>query len=377
MSNKSNIKFIWLVILILLTACQPAWTLQLKSDRLTTSFSQKEFQELKKEYSVTEDCSGLPFNIVLYKSGFEVIDSITFKNSAGEDEKINWQEKGEEGCLNTSGQVNFGSQKIASKVLTIKETPFGSDVTRILDIAPTVLSALGIKQEDLPGKKIVEGSFDHVVLIFLDGFGYSIYEKALQDNLLENLPKASLTKKALTVFPPRTSIISAAILTGLPPYENGVYETGLRKTEATTIFDLISNAGLKSIAVEGESLSFNLRNTEVILSGDKDSNGSTDDNVFSNVNAVIKSHMLDLLWIHFHGIDDLGHTFGPGSQRVDDKIVEIDAYVGKIMDSLPENTLIIAFADHGMHSVTEEGRLGNHGNLIYDDMVIPIFFETK
>jgi predicted AlkP superfamily pyrophosphatase or phosphodiesterase len=115
----------------------------------------------------------------------------------------------------------------------------------------------------------------------------------------------------------------------------------------------------------------------VILSGDRDLNGSTDDNVFSNAEDVIKTNMPDLLWIHFHGIDDSGHSFGPDSEQVNRKIIEIDSFYGKIINMLPENTLIIAFADHGMHLVNEEGRVGNHGNLIYDDMVIPVFVETK
>lgn len=377
MSKKANINIIWILGLILLTTCQPAWTLQLKSDRLTASFSQEEFQGYKKEYSETEGCQGLALNNILYRSGFEVIDSILIKNSAGENVEINWQEKGEGGCLNKNGQISFGSQKMDSKLLIIKETPVSSDITRILDIAPTVLSSLGIDQDNLPGKNILEGHFDHVVLIFLDGFGYNRYQQALQDGLLKNLAKPSTISMALTVFPPRTTVASAAILTGLPPYENGVYETGIRKTEAPTIFDLISEAGLKSIAIEGESLAFNLRNTKVILSGDRDLNGSTDDNVFSNVFEIIESQMPDLLWIHFHGIDDSGHTYGPYSIQVDDKIAEIDTYIGKIMDSLPQNTLIIAFADHGMHSVNEEGRSGNHGNLIYEDMVVPVIVETK
>jgi hypothetical protein len=377
MDIRPNQKIFCVLFFILLTACQPVWTIQFKSNRLTTSFSQKEFQEMKKEYSEIGNCPGLSLNDVLYRSGYEVIDSILFKNLSGDDEEIKWQQKGEAGCLNKNGQITFGSQKIDSRFATVNEVPFNSATTRILDIAPTVMSALGIEAEDLPGKKIVEGSFDHVVMIILDGFGFSKYEQSIKNNLIINISIDSITLKSLTVFPSKTSIVSAAIITGLPPIENGVYETGIRKTEATTIFDRISNAKLKSIAVEGESLAFNLRNTEVILSGDKDSNGNTDDNVFLNSIEVIKSKMPNLLWIHFHGIDDSGHTFGPDSKQVDDKILELDTYYRKIVDSLPVNTLIITFADHGMHSVTEEGRSGNHGNLIYEDMVIPVIIKTK
>jgi predicted AlkP superfamily pyrophosphatase or phosphodiesterase len=124
-------------------------------------------------------------------------------------------------------------------------------------------------------------------------------------------------------------------------------------------------------------MTFNLRNTEVVLSGDRDLNGGTDDNVFKNAMDVISESMPELLWIHFHGIDDYGHTFGPDAPILDEKISEINGYLVEIFTALPEDTLIIYFADHGMHTVHEEGRLGNHGHLIYEDMMVPVIIKTK
>ncbi len=48
-----------------------------------------------------------------------------------------------------------------------------------------------------------------------------------------------------------------------------------------------------------------------------------------------------------------------------------------MLAALPADTLVIIFADHGMHQVEEEGRLGNHGNLIERDMLIPIWTVNK
>ena len=56
---------------------------------------------------------------------------------------------------------------------------------------------------------------------------------------------------------------------------------------------------------------------------------------------------------------------------------EVDEEVGQLLAALPGDTLVIIFADHGMHLVEEEGRLGNHGNLIERDMFIPIFVTAK
>ena len=136
-------------------------------------------------------------------------------------------------------------------------------------------------------------------------------------------------------------------------------------------------AGLDVVAVEGEALAFNLRGAEVQLSGDRDGNGSTDDNVLANALAVLDDGMPDLFFVHFHGIDDAGHTYGPGAPEEEAAIREVDAAVGQLLAALPGDTLVIIFADHGMHQVEEEGRSGNHGNLIERDMFIPIWVVGK
>ncbi len=81
MKKNIAIKAFFIVFLFFLNACQPAWTIKLDSSRLSTSFSQEKFQEIKKEYSESGNCKGIPLNVLLYRSGFEVIDSVILKNS--------------------------------------------------------------------------------------------------------------------------------------------------------------------------------------------------------------------------------------------------------------------------------------------------------
>ena len=150
-------------------------------------------------------------------------------------------------------------------------------------------------------------------------------------------------------------------------------DRGIRSTEVETVFRVLSAAGRRVVAIEGDALAFNLRDAEIVLSGDRDGNGSTDDNVLSNALSVIEAGMPDLLWVHFHGIDDAGHTYGPGAPEEVAAIRGVDVAVGQILDALPDDTLVLIVADHGMHVVDEEGRLGNHGHLIARDMLIPVF----
>ena len=115
---------------------------------------------------------------------------------------------------------------------------------------------------------------------------------------------------------------------------------------------------------------FNLSNSEIILSGDKDGNGSTDDNVFLNTLSIIETGLPNLLYIHFHGIDDMGHAYGPNSTEVWEKIEEIDGYLEEIIHLLPKDCMVITFSDHGMHGIAGKNDKGNHGNLIDEDMVV-------
>jgi len=156
---------------------------------------------------------------------------------------------------------------------------------------------------------------------------------------------------------------------------HGVETRGIRKTDSETLLDIASNHGLWVAAVEGEALAFNLRGAETQLSGDRDGNGGTDDNVLANSLAVLDQGIPDLFFVHFHGIDDLGHEVGPGAADEERKIREVDQAVGEILERMPPGTVVIIFADHGMH--LEEGgeRKGDHGHLIAHDMLIPIWIE--
>jgi predicted AlkP superfamily pyrophosphatase or phosphodiesterase len=89
--------------------------------------------------------------------------------------------------------------------------------------------------------------------------------------------------------------------------------------------------------------------------------------------AVLDEGMPDLFWVHFHGIDDTGHSYGPGSPEEEAAIAGVDTAVGDILARVPTGTLVLIFADHGMHAVDEEERSGNHGSLIERDMLVPIW----
>jgi hypothetical protein len=371
---------LWIVTLLLLTACQPAWNVTLTAPGEASIVVQREsLEELERFEQAVDSEMGVPLEQVLYEYGFEVIRGITVIDRVGNSFPFEWASIADEAWWFENGELLItGDRYQASGIEIMPSSLLSQAEARITDIAPTVATALHLRlPKQAIGRPLVTASAGHVLLILLDGFGYLRYIEASEKGLLTALSQFDTPLLAITTYPPITTVSTASFLTGAPPVIHGADQPGIRKTEAETIFDVAIERGLEVVAVEGEALAFTLRSAETTLSGDRDGNGSTDDNVLANAEEVLAAGMPDLFFVHFHGIDDSGHSYGPGSPQEEASIIEVDAAVGQLIELVPEGTLIVIFADHGMHSVDEEGRLGNHGHLIERDMFIPIFLIQK
>jgi hypothetical protein len=322
----------------------------------------------------------VPLERVLLAAGHRVVERLAIVDVDGARLEFEWEAVADGDPLWLSnGRLAIGNEEF--RVTNLQAEPpalvddVGADIT---DIAPTIAAALGLPAPaQATGQPLETSPADHVLLIFLDGFGHVRYTEALDDGLIPYIATLDAPLFALTTYPPCTAVATASLLTSASPMVHGVTERNVRQTEVETLFDVASAAGLRVKAVEGNALSFNLRNADIILSGDRDGNGGTDDNVLSNALAALEEGMPDLFFVHFHGIDDAGHEYGPDAPAEQTKITEVDTAVEQIIAAVPSDTLIVIFADHGMHQVNEEGRQGNHGHLVERDMFIPIFIITK
>jgi hypothetical protein len=369
-----------LALSLCVVACSPAWQV---------SVSQRDGGDLVVDVGVlraleafAEDVDGrqaVPLERVLLTAGHTAVEELLVEETDGSERAVDWLSVADDAWWWDDGSLSIGGERIEASRLDVEPPSLLDEVeASITDIAPTVCSALGLPQpEQSIGHILNTPSADRAVLIFLDGFGYVRYTEALAEGLIPNLSSLGEPLIGLTTYPPITSVSTASLLTGASPEVHGVDQRGIRKTDTETMFDVAFSAGLTPVAVEGESLSFALRNAEPQLSADLDGNGSTDDNVLAHALGVLRAGPPDIFFVHFHGIDDAGHTYGPGSPEECAVVAEEDAAVGHIVELLPSGTLVIIFADHGMHDVDEEGRLGNHGHLVERDMFIPIFVVTK
>jgi hypothetical protein len=366
----------WMVLLIILAGCGRHW------DAAVVAPDGSEFAVnagvLDSLADFADEEKGIPLERVLWTAGHYLVQRLVVTEPEGARHELDWAAVADDAWWLQNGRLEIRGEIFpVSRVQVEPPAPLGRVQARITDLAPTVAAALGLPAPaQATGRALQVPRADHVLLLFLDGFGHLRYTEALASELIPNLAALPEPLLGLTEYPPSTRVGTAALLTGAPPQVNGVDGRSVRSTDVETLFDVAAAAGLKVVAVEGEALAFNLRNAELQLSGDRDGNGSTDDNVLANALAVLQVGMPDLFYVHFHGVDDAGHTYGPRVPEEEAVIQEVDAAVGRLLDALPADTLVFIFADHGMHAVEEEGRLGNHGHLIEQDMLIPIFIVS-
>jgi hypothetical protein len=368
-----------LVLVLSLSGCGPAWQATIiQPDGNAFSVSQNRLEQLQSS-TQDDEKQPLPLEQVLYEAGHRAVERLSVIEPDGTRREFDWAAAADNARWLNSGRLSIGGEELPVARLEVQAPGLLPQVqASIIDIAPTAAAALGLPPSaQATGRVLTTATADHVLLLYLDGLGYVRYTEALAQGLIPNLAALPAPLAGMTTYPPATNVSTASLLTGASPEVHGVNRRGIRATETQTLFDLAVVHGRRVVAVEGSSLSFNLPNSEIQLSGDRDGNGSTDDNVLANALATLQAGMPDLLLVHFHGIDDAGHTYGPGAPEEMAAIAAEDEAVGQILEQVPSDTLVLIFADHGMHLVSEEGRQGNHGHLTERDMFIPIWTVTS
>ncbi len=376
MSTRNKIALPALILLLILgSACQAGWSIPLTENGQVTGAITRENVEFYIEKS-EEEIEVVPLGQFLYDNGYRLIDQIVLHSEGNDPVTFTWDKIAEAANLSSAGDLTLDGAPYPVDNLEIQPSERLSEVElSIMDLTPTLLTAL-----DLPALPDAEGqpqfnfTAQRAVIILTDGAQYDKWQAMRSSGKLPLSAGQDKVYCGLSVYPPITTSASAALLSAAPPAKNGVYGYGYRSTELTTLFDRVAESGGSVAAVEGASLPFNLRNAAVILSGDKEGNGHSDDNVFQNALDVIQNNMPTLLYIHFHEVDDMGHSYGENSAEYETALIRVDHYIAQIVAALPADTLVVITADHGLHT-TSDG--GNHGTLTAADMLIPITIILK
>lgn len=207
-----------------------------------------------------------------------------------------------------------------------------------------------------------------VVLISLDGLRPDAIDAAPAENLQALIADGSFHPEAQNDLPSATLPNHTTMVTGLTSEHHGVLRnTTLPGTvDAETIFDVASNAGLRTgVFVSKEKLLYLAPPDAVdVIVYQPEIEEMTD-----ALAAAIAEQPFDLLFVHYREPDSTGHANGWMSKPYLDAVRRADAQVGRVLDALDAagvlaETDIIVTADHGGMGI-------GHGLNIPENRTIP------
>jgi len=178
---------------------------------------------------------------------------------------------------------------------------------------------------------------ERVMIIELDGLGWEMLERA-DTPFLKSLEPG----RAMAAYPPNSKTGLAALL---------------NIDGDTDLFTAASERGKTCAYIQGSHVPVGSSLRPVLSLNDGE--------VYTNARDALAANP-DIIFIHFHGIDDAAQDYGPYARETLDKTEEIDDYVRVLAESFGGRVIITA--DHGLHE-TEEG--GAHGIFSAEDMIVP------
>lgn len=268
--------------------------------------------------------------------------------------------------VDNSGISAFGEQLPPGPVhAVVQPRPAYS----ILDIAPTACRPLGLGG-DFEGRALYPGNASQVIVLYIDALGWHRYHEFRP--LMPNLSSLGEPIAATAVYPSISRVNSAAMATGVSPERSGVDRW---ENRTLLVPDAVGSARRQNVSaawVDGPSPPVSLP-AGTLSVRDANGDGTTDEEVTAR---ALAEHVngTRLLYVHLLDMDRTLHATGPYSAASRDAAVKTDALAGRLIGGAKPGTLIIVTADHGGHDIA--GGRGDHGSLLPDDMLVPIYVHV-
>jgi len=197
------------------------------------------------------------------------------------------------------------------------------------------------------------------LIISIDGLRPDVLLRADAPRIRELMRQGSFTFWARSTAVSITLPTHVSMLTGVEPQVHGIHWNGdLPLSEpvypkVSTIFELAKKAGYTTGAVTGKS-KFNVlgKPGTIDYAYWPDEAKSDDADVAAHAQQMLHSHQPEMLFVHFPGVDNVGHKIGWGTPEQLAAVAVADKAVGQLMDALMElrlrdQTFVIITADHG------------------------------
>jgi predicted AlkP superfamily pyrophosphatase or phosphodiesterase len=237
----------------------------------------------------------------------------------------------------------------------------------------TVILILFVGAATVGGQRAADDLKPTVILISLDGFRWDYLDRHKPPVLSALVKDGVRAKWMIPSFPTKTFPNHYTIVTGLYPQnhglvENNVYDFG--KVFSMSRFEEVTDPrwwGGEPIWVTAEkqgqrAASYFWVGTGTEIDGKLPSiyrhyNGDVPNTM--RVDKVLEWLALPvaqrptMLTLYFSTVDDVGHEFGPDAEETRYAVMEVDAYLGRLMDGLrrsgrEDKVNVIITSDHGM-----------------------------
>ncbi|MDH4155967.1 MAG: hypothetical protein OEW00_01650 [candidate division Zixibacteria bacterium] len=205
---------------------------------------------------------------------------------------------------------------------------------------------------------------------YWDGLGWQFLESGyLGGKFYQDVGEV---KMAHAVFPPTTASNCRAMAYG-----------GLTNSdEARNLFHCLAQLNIGYQVLEGDRCLYPVPGK--VRLHPADSPEEKDLLVYQSARSIIDSGAPPLVFMHYHGLDDLLHTCGPYGKRTVAHFLHLLEWHRELTARWTGNILIIS--DHGGHAALSEGAAGgktgdrngegSHGDFIFADMAIPLIVRT-
>ena len=238
----------------------------------------------------------------------------------------------------------------------------------ILNVTNSILKYYGAKNWH-PTLNILdeylENDYRNVVLLLIDGLGVDAIEKHLtKRSTIRKSVKASIS----SVFPSTTVAATTSVLSGKSPLETGWFGWHQYFKEEDDNVILFKNKSFYSpnkvydhnvantyISYENIYSQINHANSSVqtheVFPAFRDPENFTIDKLLKSTHSILKTPGRHFIYAYWDKVDTLMHEFGPSSDEVHKHISEVNKAYKNFVQSIDDDTLVIAIADHGQVDV--------------------------
>ncbi len=215
------------------------------------------------------------------------------------------------------------------------------------------------------------GPDGHVIIVIVDGLRPDLISVENSPTLQRLVDEGAATLEAQTVRPSITLPSITSMLTGLRPRDHGIlwndYRPDLGIVSATTVFDIVHEAGLKTAFFSGK--------VKMRHAAPPDALDAVAVRFLPDVSIVTLARNAlaelrpSLMVVHLPNMDRTGHEFGWASDEQIRTLRATDIALASLIDAIESDPLlgptrVILTADHG-------GSGDNHQRGVRRDLTVP------